>query len=425
MSSSPPTLPTVASRPMPDLVGPPHVNEVVPGVHVARGFHLGNVIKVATKDGPVVIDTTGGMQNAARARDALQEPNPGEPRYVVYTHCHNDHTSGGEAFATDQTVDVVAQQQLPGLIERDMDCLGTWTRHHRSHQMGRPVESAAPAQRSAPFVDRQFLPPTLTFDGELDLEVGGLTFHLEHTEGETRDHLLVWIPELSVLCPGDLVYASFPNLSTPAIGPRPIPGWIRSLERFLELEPEHLVGSHSDPVSGRDEVRELLTAYRDAVQYVWDESVRAIDASVPVHEAARSIQLPEPLAAHPWLQEHYGTINWGVRAVYDNLTGWYDFTPASLNPLPRQHRDAALVEVGGAEAIAERAAEALAASDFQLALELTDVVIAAEPSHVLANQVQAEACKGLRLISTSANEKGFYRSGEVLARQRLDQPASG
>jgi alkyl sulfatase BDS1-like metallo-beta-lactamase superfamily hydrolase len=404
---------------MPDLVGQPQINEVTTEVHVARGFHLGSVIKVATGEGPIVIDTTGGMQNAARARDALDEANPGEARYLVYTHCHNDHTSGAEAFTTEATVDVVAHDLLPGLIERDHQCLGRWTRHHRSHQMGRPVEAADPADRADPFADRGYVPPTLTFDRQLDLEVGGLTFHLEHTEGETRDHLLVWIPELKVLCPGDLVYASFPNLSTPAIGPRPITGWIRSIERFLELEPEHLVGSHSAPVSGRDRVRELLTAYRDALQYVWDEGVRAIDAAVPVHEAARSIHLPEPLASHPWLREHYGTVNWGVRAVYDLLTGWYDFTAGSLNPLPRRHRDAALVEVAGADAIATRAADALGAGDFQLALELTDVVIAADPHHVRANEVQAEACKGLRLTSVSANEKGFYRSGEVVARQRL------
>jgi alkyl sulfatase BDS1-like metallo-beta-lactamase superfamily hydrolase len=179
------------------------------------------------------------------------------------------------------------------------------------------------------------------------------------------------------------------------------------------------VGSHSQPVSGRDAVRDVLTAYRDALQHLWDEGVRAIDGGVPVHEAARSIALPARLAAHPWLQEHYGTVNWGVRAVYDVLTGWYDFTAASLNPLPREHRDRALVEVAGADAIAERAAEALASGDFQLALELTDVVVSTEPAHALANEVAAEACKALRLISTSANEKGFYRSGEVLARQRL------
>jgi alkyl sulfatase BDS1-like metallo-beta-lactamase superfamily hydrolase len=408
---------------MPDLLGgAPQVNEVTEGVHVARGFHLGNVIKIATNEGAVVVDTTGGTSNAARARDALAEASPGAAVYLVYTHCHNDHTSGGEAFATDATKEIVAHDLLPAITERDMaltdGCLGHWTRRHRSFQMGRPIDANPDAP---PFADRTFLPPTLTFEDELDLEVGGLTLHLEHTEGETRDHLLVWIPERKVLLPGDLVYASFPNLSTPAIGPRPIEGWLRSIERFLELEPEHLVGSHSHSVSGKDQVRDVLTAYRDAIAHIWTESVRAIDAGVPVHVAARTITLPPHLRDHPWLGEVYGTYNWGVRAVYDRLTGWYDFTPASVNPLPREHRDRALVEVAGADAICERAAAALGADDYQLTLELTDVVLAADPFHRRANELQIEACAGLRRISTSANEKGFFHSGEVLAKQRLAQ----
>lgn len=408
----------VTARPMPNLRGPAQVNEVTEGVHVARGFHLGNVIKVATAEGPIVIDTTGGVANAAAARDALAEANPGDARYLVYTHCHNDHTSGGPALAADATIDIVAQALLPDLTERDMGCLGAFTRRHRSHQRGMPPE---PGDEGAadPFEDRTFLPPTLTFDESLDLEVGGLTFHLEHTEGETRDHLLVWIPELRVLCPGDLVYASFPNLSTPAVGPRPVQGWIRSLERFLELEPDHLVGSHTAPVSGRDAVRDVLTAYRDALQHVWDESVRAIDDGVPVDVAARRIRLPDHLAAHPWLAEHYGTVNWGVRAVYDGLCGWYDLTPASLNPLPRADRSRALLDVAGAEALVARATAAIASGDFQLALELSQIVIDVEPAHEGANQVQLVACTALRQSCPSANEKGFYRAGEVVAQRHL------
>ena len=48
--------------------------------------------------------------------------------------------------------------------------------------------------------------------------------------------------------------------------------------RFLELEPEHLVPSHGPPISGKHTVHDVITTYRDAVQFVWDESVRAIDA---------------------------------------------------------------------------------------------------------------------------------------------------
>jgi alkyl sulfatase BDS1-like metallo-beta-lactamase superfamily hydrolase len=394
------------------LFGDPRIDAPAPGVHVARGFDLGNVIKLASAEGPVVVDTASSRASAARARDALAAVSPGEARYVVYTHSHNDHTSGAESLVTDATQELIAHAATTELTERDHGCLGNWTSRHRSHQRGRPFDP--------PFDDRGYVEPTLTFDRELDIEVGELTLHLEHTEGETRDHLLVWVPETRVLLCGDLIYPAFPNLSTPAVGPRPILGWLRSLDRFRELAPDHLVPSHGPPVSGGEAVRDVITAYRDAIQYVWDESLRAIDAGIEVHAAARAIELPEHLRAHPWLREVYGTVNWAVRAVYDVITGWYDLSPASLDPSPSAHRHAALVDAASPQALIDRAREALADDDAQLALELTDPLLSVEPTHQAANEIQIDACEVLRDRSTSLNQRGFYHAGIVRARGRLD-----
>ena len=241
------------------------------GVLVARDFHLGSVIHISTEEGPVIVDTTGGLGNAAAARDALAARAPGRARWIVYTHCHPDHCGGAGAFESDDLAGILAQDQLPDLWERDMDCLWPWHERVRSWQRGRPMEVGLGYDEAG---GRGFLDPTLTFRDDLELEIGGTRLHLEHTEGETRDHLLVWLPDRKVLCPGDLYYAAFPNLSTPAIGPRPIEGWIRSLDRMLELDADHL-------------------------------------------------------AAQPFLQELYGTVAWGVRASYDRLTGWFDGSPAT------------------------------------------------------------------------------------------------
>lgn len=227
------------------------------------------------------------------------------------------------------------------------------------------------------------------------------------------------MPEARVLLPGDLVYPAFPNLATPAVGPRPIQGWLRSLERFLELGAEHLVPSHGPPVSGVDAVADVLATYRAAIQHVWDESVRAIDAGVEVHVAARSIRLPDHLAGHPWLREVYGTVSWGVRAVYDLLTGWYDLSPSTLDPHPRAHVHRALLDAVAADRIVERAEAALAQDDPQLALELTDVVLDVDPARREANEIQSDACRILRDRSTSINQRGFYHSGIVRALRRL------
>jgi len=392
------------------------VDAAGPGVLVARNFHLGSVIHIATDDGPIVVDTTGGAGNAAAARDALAQRQPGETRWLVYTHCHPDHCGGAGAFESDRLEGIVAQDQLPGLWERDMECLWPWHERVRAWQRGRPKETGLGYDELG---GRQFLPPTLTFRDSLDLDVGGTRVRLEHTEGETRDHLLVWLPDRKVLCPGDLYYAAFPNLSTPAIGPRPIEGWIRSLDRMLELDAEHLVPSHTRPISGREAVRSVLQDYRDAIDHVWTATQHALNDGLDVDTAAASVRLPERLASRPFLQERYGTVAWGVRAAYDRLTGWFDGTPATLNPLPRSHRHRDVVDLAGSDALAARAGARHEEGRHQLALELASIVLDVDPEHEAANRVAIAACEALRAQATSINEMGFYTSGIRLAQHRL------
>lgn len=395
------------------------VLEVTDGVQLAIGYHLGSVIRVTTSEGAVIIDSTGGTTNAVAARDELQRHSQAEPRYLIYTHCHRDHCGGAEPFTSGRTEAVVAQALLPELWERDTECLGPWHRRIRAWQRGLPDPPRTEPAAGDDVSDQSYVTPSITFDEELDLDVGGLTFHLEHTQGETRDHLLVWIPELKALCPGDLFYAAFPNLSTPAIGPRPVQAWIRSLNRFLELGAEHLVPSHTLPVSGRENVRTVLTNYRDAISFVWDESMRAMNDGLSVHEAARSIKLPEHLGGLPYLAERYGTVAWGVRAVYDQLSGWYDGDPAHLDPLPRMYLDRELVNLAGAEAMVARADQLHEQGEDQLALEVLSVVIDVDPRHERANRLQITLCQSLAAAATSINQVGFYSSGVRSAQARL------
>jgi alkyl sulfatase BDS1-like metallo-beta-lactamase superfamily hydrolase len=397
------------------------VDEAGDGVLVARDFHLGSVIHISTDDGPVVVDTTGGLHAASAARDALAARAPGRARWIVYTHCHPDHCGGADAFESDALEGVLAQDQLPGLWERDMECLWPWHERVRAWQRGRPVEAGLGYEEAG---GRGFLEPTLTFRDELDLEVGGTRLHLEHTEGETRDHLLVWLPDRRVLCPGDLYYAAFPNLSTPAIGPRPIEGWIRSLDRMLELDAHHLVPSHTRPISGRDNVRAVLTAYRDAIAHVWTATGQALNDGLDVDTAAATIRLPDHLAAEPFLRELYGTVAWGVRAAYDRLTGWFDGSPATLDPLPRTARHRDVVELAGSDVLVARARARHDEGRHQLALELASIVLDVDPGHRGANEVTIDACRALRAAATSINAKGFYTTGIRLSQQRLES-ASG
>lgn len=89
-------------------------------------------------------------------------------------------------------------------------------------------------------------------DEQYEGKLGGLTFRIRHTPGETPDHLTVWIPEYRTAFPGGNYYGSFPNIYTlRGTEPRWALDYVESLEKVMALEPELLLSEawarHSRP----------------------------------------------------------------------------------------------------------------------------------------------------------------------------------
>jgi len=64
---------------------------------------------------------------------------------------------------------------------------------------------------------------------------------------------------------------------------------------MVELSPDIMVPSHTLPVYGADEIKTRLTNYRDAIQYVHDQTVRLMMKNYHPEVIAKSIQLPSNL----------------------------------------------------------------------------------------------------------------------------------
>jgi len=98
------------------------------------------------------------------------------------------------------------------------------------------------------------------------------------------------------------------------------------------LRPAYLVPSHTRAMSGQEQIYETLTAYRDAIQFVHDQTVQGINRGLSPDELVEVVKLPPHLAAHPYLQEYYGKVKWSVRAIFDGYLGWFDGDAAGLEP---------------------------------------------------------------------------------------------
>lgn len=400
----------------------PKVEKITEDIYTASGFALGSVQMVITDEGLVIIDTTESEEAAREIFDKFREITTKPVRYVIYTHGHLDHVCGTPVFMEEGT-EVIATKDLVQFMQRDFQELHEFHVRSRRNQSGTLAEEYSrelpvkPLFRGISGFER-LVWPTITFDREYSFVLGGKAFEVFHTSGETPDHLMVWMPEERALFCGDLYYASFPNLSTPMLEPRPVKGWVESLDRMIEMEPAYLIPGHTPAITGAENVRDVLTHYSGAILHVYERTVECINEGKTVEQAVQSVRLPEDLAGLPYLRELYGRVDWSVRGIYRGLTGWYDGRGTDLAPLAASYRARETVALaGGADKILARAIELQKNGEHQLAIELCDIVIDANPDDKLARIVKANSLEALAFTGGNLNMFGFYRSAAALERE--------
>jgi len=407
--------------------------EVVPGIHVAIGYALANVILIEGDDGVIIVDTTESLAAARTVKAEFDRITDKPVQAIIYTHNHTDHIFGAEAFAAGRDVPVYAHKTTWSHIERIMNVLRPVIETRSFHMFGNYLEAGGEAVINdgiGPALAHSttgegdiygLLPPTHTVDERLEVTLAGRRLVLMHAPGETDDQLLVWLPDEGVLLPGDNVYKAFPNLYTiRGTRYRDVMQWAHSVRLMRSLGAEHLIPSHTRPVSGAEAVDEILQVYGDAIQFVHDQTVRGMNQGLDADTLARTVQLPAELAGHPWLQPFYGTVPWSVRAIYNGYLGWFEGNSSTLFPIASATRAQRLLALaGGADAVLAEA-EAHLPADPQWAAELADLMLAASPDSVpVAAELKARALRMLAEVTPNPNARNWYLTDALELEQRI------
>ena len=281
------------------------LTEVAPGVHAwlqPNGLLGESNAGLVVGDGTsLLVDTLWDPPLTRRMLAAIAPLTANAPvETLVNSHSDGDHWWGNqelegiEIVATDAAADVM-RSQSPGEMKR----FGAVTRALRlagSLPLAYPRRSDVAAIAAyaggalAPFAfdGIRLVPPTRSFSGELDLDVGGRDVRLiEVGPAHTPGDLVVWVPDARVAIAADILFIGV----TPIMWAGPVERWIAALELLLDLGAERFVAGHG-PVCGAEEVQRLIDYWR------WlDPAARThLDAGLSSAETARKLVLSDELA---------------------------------------------------------------------------------------------------------------------------------
>lgn len=404
--------------------------EVADGVWCMVGNGLSNQTFVLGPEGLIVIDTGESQEEMTAALTAVRASTDAPVAAVIYTHFH--YCNGTAAILAENVIDgdipIWGHERIDDNLTRTATEVATAGGRGLVHQFGMRLPNEGPDALVGGGLGRFYRNPAhgRGTDGYLratDLigepttaRIAGLQVDFTPAPSDADDNVNIFFPELG-LCVNNLVWPALFNVfairGEEYRDPRVL---LAGFDEIIDFDPEHLVCAHGPPLSGRSEIRAGVTDARDAVQFLWDQTVRGINRGLTLGELIAQVQLPERFERSYLTQQHYGLAEHHVRQIHSGLRGWFDGYEAELFPLPTLERTARLIDgFGGRPAVLNAAREALQSDDLRWALELATWLVRSELAadgradggSAEERSMLASALRAIAQRTTSANNRNW------------------
>ncbi len=257
----------------------------------------------------LLVDTLFDLRLTARMLDSMDTQTTAAPiATVVNTHANGDHCYGNaEATARFDNVEIVASTaaaaEMPEVPPAMLAAL-----NQAPGEVGDLFRSFF-GEFHFDGIEQE--PPTRTFDGRLDLDVGGRTVELiEVGPAHTAGDVLVHVPDANTVYAGDILFIK----GTPIVWAGPLSNWVAACDAIVDMGATTIVPGHG-PLTDAAGVTEV----RDYLKFVDDEATARHDAGIDAFEAAKEIGAA--LGVHEtygdWAE--FGRIAVNVETVYRTL----------------------------------------------------------------------------------------------------------
>ncbi len=227
----------------------------------------------------LLVDTLFDLRLTEAMLDAMSPLTAGAPvTTLVNTHANGDHCYGNsEVVSAWPDVEIVsstaAAEEMPNVPPAMLDAL--------NRQPGDVGDLFRSFFGDFDFEGIELTLPTRTFDGRLELDVGGRRIEMievgpAHTEGD----VIVHVPDTSTVYTGDILFIG----GTPIVWAGPLSNWVAACDLMLEMDVDVVVPGHG-PITDRAGIIEV----RDYLAFVEAEARGRHDAGIDAFDAAREI----------------------------------------------------------------------------------------------------------------------------------------
>jgi alkyl sulfatase BDS1-like metallo-beta-lactamase superfamily hydrolase len=424
---------------------PRTIQEIVEGrLYHAFGFQLASTLIAVGDDGLILIDPGSDDDSARDTKAAFDEAVPDAADLpvvaVIYSHRHPDHAFGSAGWGVTQEdidagkVQIIASENLVENLVNDVGVVGNILTQRTAYAAGLvppgpegPVHfGIGPAFGAGPI---SFFLPTVEVSASEPLRttISGIAMEIFHAYGDAgTDEIDVYFPEQRHVHGSETVQGeTFPNLYTlRGTSYRDVAKWMEGVGALLEYarNADSYSGSHMRAWMGNDFIVERIQNYRDAIQYVHDQTIYWMNLGYKRDQLAELVVLPEPYASDPWLQEYYGTVAHSVRNIYDGYLGWWEADATQLArpgfiELSRQYVEA----MGGRDAVLEKGQAAVKDENYGWAAEILTHLTRADPTDAEARNLKAEALRQWAYLQTNIYWRAFGISGSKELDGTLDR----
>ncbi len=401
------------------------VVKVADGVWTIGTDSIVNIHAVEGPDGLIIYDTGDNVEDGQRFYQLLRTATQAPIRAIIYSHEH--YVSGAKTFVDEEAkrgnknIRIIGH---PGTNESMSRTGGLVAVHPEvaSVLMARTIEQFniyLPDEGPDSRFKNTIIPRAAGFvpvdtpvkDGQ-KMRIAGLdvVFYTEGVATDSNNQVLVWFPERKIVM-NNIIWGWFPNIYSVRGGRYRNPeGWVTAVDILEKLKPEILLTTHATSLTGNDAIEQRLNNFRDGLNFVLDQTLKAILLGQNLDELQYAVKLPPRLQDSPVLVQNYGELRAMSPRIYTAVFGQFDRNASTLNKLHPQDEAARMVKaMGGESAAYNKSKTAYKDGDFIWSCQIADYLLKAD--HTQKNrQLKANCLREMGYRALSTNSRSWYLS---------------